>query len=494
MKISSIILISFFSILFLFSVTTYINYRQYQQVSENAERFDRSSTIVRHSNRFQRNFLNMVSGLKGYLLTNDGSLIQMFDSAYVENKQILAELNELVPPQSDQKIILDDVRELEKYWMEEFAQPMLEAKKNAGPSREDREEFLELYQKKIVNGLDKDVQRSLQSKFSDFSNYEYGFRASSQETLAASVQNTRKISIYLTAFAVILGSAIAIFIAQYISSRIVRMVRLANAIAHGDYAVSLPDKGKNELSQLAGALNEMAAILRSSIPLLKRQKEELDQFAHIISHDLKAPLRGIDNVIAWIEEDHSFALPPKVNEYLELIKGRITRAENLLKAILSYARAGREDRKLEVVDLRVMLEEIRGDISNHKNIIYHIQPGMPTLYTERIPLQQVFTNLIVNAFKYHNKDEGMVKVYYQPEENYYTFFVEDDGPGINEAYHDRIFIIFQTLQERDVLESVGIGLAIVKKILDERGQTIRVSSEPGKGTVFSFTWPKTKPV
>lgn len=494
MKISSIILISFFSILFLFSVTTYINNRQYQQVSENAEKIDRSSTIVRHSNRFQRNFLNMVSGLKGYLLTNDDSFIQMFDSASMENKKILAELKELVPAGSDQKIILDDVRELEKYWMEEFALPMLEAKRKAGPSADDRQAFLNLYQQKIANGLDKDVQQSLQSKFSDFSNYEYGLRASSQETLAASVRNTRTISIYLTGVAVILGSAIAIFIAHYISSRIVKMVKLANAIAHGDYAVSLPDKGKSELSQLAGALNEMAAILRSSIPLLKRQKEELDQFAHIISHDLKAPLRGIDNVIAWIEEDHSFDLPPKVREYLDVIKGRIARAENLLRAILSYARAGREERQREIVDVQVMLEEIHGDIFNRKKISYHIQPGMPLLYTERIPLQQVFTNLIVNAFKYHNREAGAIKVYHQPEESYYTFFVEDDGPGINEAYHDRIFIIFQTLQERDVFESVGVGLAIVKKILDERGQSIRITSEPGKGTVFSFTWPKTNPV
>lgn len=490
MKISHSILVSFSFILLLFSITTYINYKQYKLIGENAENFERSSVVVRHSNRFQRNFLNMVSGLRGYLLTNESSFIQTYDSASLENKEILHELTALVPDGSDQKILLDDIRELEKYWMEEFSLPLLEAKKISESSEKDKKAFHQLYRQKLVNGLEKDVQRSLQRKFSDFVNYEYGFRASNQKTLAASVNKTRRISFYLTALSVVLGSCIAIFIAQYISSRIVKMVKMANAIAGGDYGVSMRATGKSELSQLAVALNHMAAILGSTIPLLKRQKEELDQFAHIVSHDLKAPLRGIDNVVTWIEEDHSFDIPPKVKEYLSIIKGRISRAENLLNGILSYARAGREEQGKEIVDVDEMLLEIHEYISDRGGIKFHIQPGMPKLYTERIPLEQVFTNLIVNAFKYHEKETGIIKVYHQVEEDSYTFYVEDDGPGISEVYHERIFIIFQTLQERDIVESVGVGLAIVKKILDDRSLSIRVSSEPGKGSVFSFTWPK----
>ena len=119
-----------------------------------------------------------------------------------------------------------------------------------------------------------------------------------------------------------------------------------------------------------------------------------------------------------------------------------------------------------------------------------IQKNLPELYTERIPLQQVLANLISNAIKYHDKKQGYIKVYVKDAPDHWVFFVEDNGPGISKTYHEKIFVIFQTLQERDSFESTGVGLAIVKKILDDRKQRITVASEPGKGTIFSFTWPK----
>jgi light-regulated signal transduction histidine kinase (bacteriophytochrome) len=213
-----------------------------------------------------------------------------------------------------------------------------------------------------------------------------------------------------------------------------------------------------------------------------------------VSHDIKAPLRGIDNVVTWIEEDYIAELPPKVQEYMGLIKGRVLRAENMLNGILSYSRIGREVQHKEVVHVNEMLDEIREYLPDRSPISLRIQPGMPHLFTERIPLFQVFSNLIINAFKYHDKKDGVVKVYFKSYHNYYEFFVEDNGPGIAPVYHGRIFMIFQTLQERDAFESTGVGLAIVKKILDDRKQTIRIDSEPGRGSIFIFTWPKSEPL
>jgi signal transduction histidine kinase len=432
----------------------------------------------------------MVSGLRGYLLTNEGFFIQTYDSAIIENEQILADLGELVPQGSDQRILLDDIHELHRYWVSEFAKPLLEAKKIVGVSDSSKAAFNTLYRDKIINGLEKDVQRSLQLKFSEFSNYEYGFRDSRKAQLTQTVKSTRSISFYLTGISVVAGFCIAMFIANYISSRIVKMVRMANSIAEGNYDVHMSESGKSELSQLAKALNDMARILHTNISILKRQRDELDQFAHIVSHDIKAPLRGIDNVVTWIEEDHSFDLPPKVTEYLELIKGRIVRAENLLKGILDYARIGKESREKEIVDINELLTEITDDISKKPGMQLKIQPNMPIIRTERVPLLQIFTNLIMNAVKYHDKSEGRVKVYYKTCGEYYEFFVEDDGPGIDRNYHEKIFIIFQTLQARDSFESTGVGLAIIKKILDDRNLKINVVSAPGIGSTFSFTWPK----
>jgi signal transduction histidine kinase len=119
-----------------------------------------------------------------------------------------------------------------------------------------------------------------------------------------------------------------------------------------------------------------------------------------------------------------------------------------------------------------------------------IQKNLPVVSTERIPLQQVLSNLIGNAIKYHDKGDGKISVKFEKSDLYYTFHITDNGPGIDRLYHEKIFMIFQTLQERDSFESTGIGLAIVKKILDDRKQTIKVISSPGKGATFTFTWPK----
>jgi signal transduction histidine kinase len=490
MKISYLILISFVSILILFSITTYINYKQAELVNVNAEEFERSSVIVRHSNRFQRNFLNMVSGLRGYLLTKEQFFIQTYDSAIIENERILHELSLIVPHTSDQKILLDEISDLHRYWVSEFAAPLLEAKKESIVSESSEITFNKLYREKISKGLEKDVQLSLQTKFSQFTNAEYGFRESRKQLLTESVRNTKSISFVLTSVSVVAGMCIAMFIAYYISGRIVKMLRMANAIAEGNYQVYINETGNSELSQLAKALNRMASILHHNISLLKRQRDELDQFAHIVSHDIKAPLRGIDNVVTWIEEDHSFDLPPKVNEYLELIKGRIIRAENLLKGLLAYARIGKEANENELVDVNELINEALEGAPKRPGIDLMIQPGLPIFKTEKVPLLQIFTNLITNAIKYHDKENGRVKVYHRVFEHFYEFYIEDDGPGIDKNYHEKIFVIFQTLNERDKVESTGVGLAIVKKILDDRGLSIEITSKNGAGSIFSFRWPK----
>lgn len=490
MKISYFIFLGFLLILVLFSITTYINFRQAERVNENSEWFARSTTMVRNSNRFQRNIMNMVSGLRGYLFTGENYFIESYDSAALENKNILAELSLLIPDSSHQKNDFDEIVRLNDRWVNEIAQPLIDAKKTAGSSDSSLVSFNKLYREKLMTGSERNINKALQVKFRDFSNYEYDLREQRKAMLTASIAQTRQISFYLTTFSILVGAVIAFFLAYRISTRIMGMVKMADMIAAGNYEVYTKDTGMDELSQLARALNHMAKVLSENIALLKRKNEELDQFAHIVSHDMKAPLRGIDNVITWIEEDHKNELSPKMNEYIQLIRGRLVRAENLIKGILSYARVGREMPVKELIDLNMLMQDIKENLPLRAGLTLDIQPKLPHILTERIPLQQVLSNLVSNAIKYHNKPDGTIKVYFRDKKTYYEFFVEDDGPGIARNYHDKIFGIFQTLQERDTFESTGIGLAIVKKILDDRKQSIRVTSDTGKGSIFAFTWPK----
>ena len=490
MKISHLIFLGFLFILVMFTITTFINYKQAEKVTENSEWFANSTTVMRESNRFQRNILNMVSGLRGYLLSGEKYFIQSYDSAAQENIQILKQLNEIIPDTSNQQAVLQELTTLNDTWMLDFAQPLIKAKTASSLSDSSMRAYNALYREKLVVGNEQNINRRLQRRFRDFTNYEYQTREVRSQILSNSIQQTRSITFYLNTFSVILGFLISLFLAYRISTRIMAMVKMANTIAAGNYEVQTADRGKDELSQLSNSLNHMAEVLSENIRLLQRKNEELDQFAHIVSHDLKAPLRGIDNVITWIEEDHSTELPPKISEYIQLIKGRLLRAENMIRGILMYARVGKQNPEREYINLNLLLQDTIENLVVRPGLRIEIQNGLPEIYTERIPLQQVLSNLISNAIKYHDKKEGYIKVYVKNERDHCEFFVEDNGPGISKTYHEKIFAIFQTLQERDSFESTGVGLAIVKKILDDRKQRITLNSEPGKGTIFSFTWPK----
>jgi signal transduction histidine kinase len=491
MKISVFIFIGFLIILVMFSITTYINFRLADQVNENSEWLTKSTDVVRSSNRFQRNILNMVSGLRGYLLTGEQHFIQTYDSAWKENEDLLAALKPFIA--TDHQIQLASLKKIESVnnqWVNEFAMPMIEAKRNASLSDSAQTAFNELYRAKYRSGHESRTLNALNGNIRNFINYEYLVREQRKEALDKSIQKTRLISIYLTSLSIFTGLAIAIFLAVRISRRIIKMVNMADTIAGGNYNTSMEDNGRDELSQLAASLNHMATVLSENIQLLQRKNKELDQFAHIVSHDIKGPLRGIDNVVSWIEEDHMHELSPKVQEYVNIIKSRIVRGESLIHGILSYSRVGRYEMAVEEVDVNQLLVELSETMPLKQGLKLQIQKNMPILTTHRVPLTQIFSNLINNAIKYHDKPNGFIKVHFTDDDDHYTFYVEDNGPGIAKNYHDKIFLIFQTLNGSDTFESTGVGLAIVKKILDDRNQHIFVTSEPGKGSTFSFTWPK----
>jgi signal transduction histidine kinase len=176
-----------------------------------------------------------------------------------------------------------------------------------------------------------------------------------------------------------------------------------------------------------------------------------------------------------------------------MMRIRVHRMENLINGILALARVGRTHQVEEEVDVNLLLNEVVDMLSPPSGFKIDIQDNLPILHTIRIQLQQVFSNLISNAIKYHDKEAGLVTIRHSLTDQFHVFSVSDDGPGIDPAYHDRIFVIFQTLQERDAVESTGVGLTIVKKIVEWQGGTIQLSSEPAHGATFTFTWPRKPP-
>ncbi|WP_437814027.1 ATP-binding protein [Sorangium sp. So ce1078] len=226
------------------------------------------------------------------------------------------------------------------------------------------------------------------------------------------------------------------------------------------------------------------------IAALAKTNQELDQFAYVASHDLKAPLRGIANLSEWIEESLEGKLDGETQEHIHLLRGRVRRLETLIDGILHYSRAGRLRGDVVSVDTGQLLAEVVELLSPPQGAEVEIAPGMPTIAAERVPLQQVFQNLISNALKHARRGDPRVEVTCEDAGAFHEFAVKDNGPGIAPEYHDRIWDLFQTLESRDKVEGTGIGLSVVKKIVQSRGGSVWVASHPGAGATFFVRWPK----
>jgi len=223
---------------------------------------------------------------------------------------------------------------------------------------------------------------------------------------------------------------------------------------------------------------------------LNKSNKELEDFAYIVSHDLKAPLRGINQLSSWISEDYSKVLDKKGKEDLEMLRERTCRMNDMIQGILKYSRVGRTEEKAEKIDLNKLLEDVIDLLAPPDNIKITVEDKLPEYAADENRLTQVFQNLLSNAIKYIDKPKGLIKIGCTEEKNEWKFSVSDNGPGIEEKYWEKIFKIFQTLKSSQSDESTGIGLTIVKKIIDMYKGRIWLESSVGKGTTFYFTLPK----
>jgi PAS domain S-box-containing protein len=228
---------------------------------------------------------------------------------------------------------------------------------------------------------------------------------------------------------------------------------------------------------------------------LERSNRELDQFAYVASHDLKAPLRVIDNASRWLEEDLKDKLGDDDRENIALLRSRVRRMEKLLDDLLTYSRVGRTAKlEEEIVDAHSLIEDVLVMLGPRKTMKVTIADALSAIQVDRSPLQQIFQNLISNAIKHHDRESGTIGIGATETEQFFRFTVKDDGPGIPPEFQEQIFGMFQTLKPRDQVEGSGMGLALVKKILERFGGEISVESGPGRGTAFIFTWPKVQNV
>jgi PAS domain S-box-containing protein len=227
---------------------------------------------------------------------------------------------------------------------------------------------------------------------------------------------------------------------------------------------------------------------------LARSNADLEEFAYAASHDLKAPLRAISHLVQWIADDIGEIANPETLENLTLLQGRVARMQRLLEGLLNYSRVGHTNSPIEEVDISEVVHDVAAMLAPPPGFIVTCEGTMPVIRTHRMPIQVVLENLISNGLKHHDRVEGRIAVSARLVDGAAEFRISDDGLGIPPEFHERIFLMFQTLASHDDTESSGIGLAIVKKQVQSHGGKIWVESiPPARGTTFVFTWKEPTP-
>ncbi len=227
---------------------------------------------------------------------------------------------------------------------------------------------------------------------------------------------------------------------------------------------------------------------------IESANDELTNFAYVVSHDLKAPLRAISSLADWISTDYADKFDDEGRQHMRLLISRVRRMDGLIDGILLYSRVGRIKETIVAVELNRLVRDVIEMLAPPENISITLDNPLPTVITEPTRIQQVFQNLISNAIKYMDKPEGKIRIACSEEGMQWKFSVSDNGPGIKQQHFEKIFQLFQTLAPRDRVESTGVGLALVKKIVEMYGGHVWVESTVGQGSTFFFTIPRTSAI
>jgi len=308
-----------------------------------------------------------------------------------------------------------------------------------------------------------------------------------------------KISLALLVLVVIM----AVVIAHSVSSPVKELTQVSGTIAGGDLQARAKVAASDEIGELARSFNDMTdklveakANVEEQKRLLEKANKELDSFVYTVSHDLRAPLRGVTSFANFLEEDYRSKFDEEGKNYLKEIKEGTLRMSNLIEDLLKLSRISRIKNPYEDVSIvelvNSVVKRIEFDVKQNK-VDLIIQPNLPVITCDRIKISEVFLNLINNAIKFSSKNEKVrprVEVGYADDTEFHKFYVKDNGIGIDPKFHNQIFGIFKRLHASKEYEGTGAGLSIVKRVVDDHGGRVWIESELGKGAAFNFTIPK----
>jgi len=495
-RLNTKILLGFTIALSVLVLTSFTSYLIIAQLSKSTRLVERSYRVLQQANDVRLGVRDAQTAVRNYLLLRDTSYLRAYGLTAGRLIADTRQLDALVADEPVQRASADTLRHLVDEQLHE-----LNIYRRYAPSPALAQELL-LRERPSI--------KRLKRTMSQLRYYEDGLlqrRARRQTQFQRLAPSANAVSAALAVFIVLwLFRRIAAELTANdhlrleltrtnldTARRIREMEFLTQQVVRGDYSVKISNPGEqhDRLASLGRLLNQMTQALDDAFAALEKRNRELDQFAYVASHDLKAPLRGLGTIVQWMEDELPAAeLSPQLRTYPGQLKGRVARLEDLINGLLAYARATRAERHPEPTDTATLVREV-AELVVPPEVALTIAPDLPTLHTDRLALGQVFTNLLSNAVKYGQPATGSAQIAVSARHlgEQVEFRVQDNGPGIAPAYHQRIFRLFQTLRERHTAESTGIGLSIVQRVVDDQHGRVWVESEAGQGAAFLFTWP-----
>lgn len=231
--------------------------------------------------------------------------------------------------------------------------------------------------------------------------------------------------------------------------------------------------------------------LKHSLKELEKVNKQLEKFVYVVSHDLKSPLASVVTILSTLRGNQVIESDPVVHERIEMVSMAAFHLADMIDSILDYSIHSLSQQTIEEVDTFELLNQIAYLLFPPKNIQIKVSESLPVIHTRKLKLQQVFQNLISNAIKYNDKPQGLIEIDVIDKEDFYEFLVRDNGPGIAKKDMDRIFKLFAVTENKSNKDSsTGIGLNLLKIIVEEQGGKVWADSELGKGSTFHFLWKK----
>ncbi|MFQ3181549.1 MAG: signal transduction histidine kinase [Polaribacter sp.] len=245
---------------------------------------------------------------------------------------------------------------------------------------------------------------------------------------------------------------------------------------------------KKEISIQSDQVSNLNQELGQNLKLLENYNQELDDFNHIVSHDLKSPLIALHALASFIEEDLKMTMNKETKNHLTLLKDVVSKMDALINGLLEYSKIAKGNKSKEPFRLNELLSNLKTVVDYQNKSTINLPVDDLEIHANKVELEHVFQNLISNSIKHNDKEHAIINISVYKGLKKYVFSVSDNGPGINPKYHTKIFKMFSQLNENSDVESTGIGLAIVNKIIYKNDGVISVKSEEGSGLTISFSW------